>query len=53
MKESLQQGDGQNKLKEYKLEEDGMLIYKNRVYVPDKNRVYVPDYPELIHLVFK
>jgi hypothetical protein len=35
VKGELQQGDSQQKIKDYKLQEDGILLYKGRVYVPN------------------
>jgi hypothetical protein len=35
VKEGLQQENVQHKYEEYKLEEDGILMHKNRVYVPN------------------
>jgi hypothetical protein len=34
VKESLQQGDVQQKIKEYEIQGDGLLMHKNRIYVP-------------------
>jgi hypothetical protein len=34
IKEILQQGDVQQKIKEYEIKEDGLLMHKNRIYVP-------------------
>jgi hypothetical protein len=34
VKERLQQGDVQQKIKEYEINEDGLLMHKNRIYVP-------------------
>jgi hypothetical protein len=33
VKENLQQGDVQQKIKEYEIKEDGQLMHKNRIYV--------------------
>jgi hypothetical protein len=35
VKEGLQQGNLQLKFKDYKLEEDGILLFKDKVYVPN------------------
>jgi hypothetical protein len=45
VKESLQQEDVQQKMKEYDMKEDGLLIHKNRLYVPSSR--------ELTNLVLK
>jgi hypothetical protein len=34
VKENLQQGDVKQKIKEYEIKEDGLLMHKNRIYVP-------------------
>jgi hypothetical protein len=34
VKENLQQRDVQQKIKEYEIKEDGLLMHKNRIYVP-------------------
>jgi hypothetical protein len=34
VKEMLQQGDVQHKIKEYEIKEDKLLMHKNRIYVP-------------------
>jgi hypothetical protein len=34
IKETLQQGNFQQKIKDYELREDGILMYRGRVYVP-------------------
>jgi hypothetical protein len=39
VKEGLQQENVQQKYKEYKLEEDGILMHKNRVYVPNSHEL--------------
>jgi hypothetical protein len=38
-KEILQQNDIQHKYKDYKLEEDGILLFRNRVYVPNSQEL--------------
>jgi hypothetical protein len=38
VKENLQQGDVQQKIKEYEIKEDGLLMHKNRIYVPQFRR---------------
>jgi len=35
VEEELQQGNSQQKIKGYKLQEDGILLYSRRVYVPN------------------
>jgi hypothetical protein len=45
VKENLQQGNVQQKVKEYEIKEDGLLMHKNRIYVPS--------YGELRNLVLK
>jgi hypothetical protein len=45
IKEILQQGDVQQKIKEYEIKEDGLLMHKNRIYVPS--------FGELRNLVLK
>jgi hypothetical protein len=35
MKGKLQQGNSQHKIKAYELREDGILLYKDKVYVPN------------------
>ena len=35
IKGELQQGNSQQKIEGYKLQEDGILLYKGRVYVPN------------------
>jgi hypothetical protein len=37
-KETLQQGNFQQKFKDYELKEDGVLMYKGKVYVPNLKR---------------
>jgi stalled ribosome rescue protein Dom34 len=39
IKEFLQQGDVQHKIKEYKIKEDGFLMHKNRIYVPSSREL--------------
>jgi hypothetical protein len=39
VKESLQQGDVQQKVKEYEIKEDGLLMHKNRIYVPSSREL--------------
>jgi hypothetical protein len=39
LREKLQQGILQQKLEEYELKEDGILMFRRRVYVPDSPRV--------------
>jgi hypothetical protein len=39
VKESLQQGDVQQKIKEYEIKEDGLLMHKNRIYVPSSGEL--------------
>jgi hypothetical protein len=39
VKESLQQGDVQQKIKEYEIKEDGLLMHKNRIYVPSSREL--------------
>jgi hypothetical protein len=34
VKENLQQGDVQQKIKEYEIKEDRLLMHKNGIYVP-------------------
>jgi hypothetical protein len=34
VKENLQQGDVQPRIKEYEIKKDGLLMHKNRIYVP-------------------
>ena len=38
-KEKLQQADTPEKYKDYQLEEDGLLRFKNRVYIPDSSEL--------------
>jgi hypothetical protein len=45
VKESLQQNDIQQKYKDYKLEEDGILLFQDRFYIPN--------YQELRNLILK
>jgi hypothetical protein len=35
VKENLKQGDVQQKIKEYEIKEDELLMHKNRIYVPN------------------
>ena len=39
VKESLQQGDAQQKIKEYEIKKDGLLMHKNRIYVPSSREL--------------
>jgi hypothetical protein len=39
VKESLQQEDVQHKIKEYEIKEDGLLMHKNRIYVPSSGEL--------------
>jgi ribosomal protein S8 len=39
VKEILQQGDVQQKMKEYEIKEDGLLMHKNRIYVPSSGEL--------------
>ena len=39
VKESLQQGDVQQKVKQYDMKEDGLLMHKNRIYVPSSGEL--------------
>jgi hypothetical protein len=39
VKENLQQGNVQQKIKEYKINEDGLLMHKNRIYVPSSGEL--------------
>jgi hypothetical protein len=39
VKENLQQGDVQQKIKEYEIKEDGLLMHKNRIYVPSSGEL--------------
>ena len=39
VKESLKQENVQQKIKEYDMEEDGLLIHKNRIYVPSSGEL--------------
>jgi hypothetical protein len=39
VKENLQQGDVQQKIKEYEIKEDGFLMHKNRIYVPSSGEL--------------
>jgi hypothetical protein len=39
VKEILQQGDVQQKIKEYEIKEDGLLMHKNRIYVPSSREL--------------
>jgi hypothetical protein len=39
VKEILQQEDVQHKFKEYKMKEDGILMHKNRIYVPNSREL--------------
>jgi hypothetical protein len=45
LREKLQQGILQQKLEEYELKEDGILMFRHRVYVPDS--------PELKNIILK
>jgi hypothetical protein len=38
-KENLQQGNVQQKIKEYEIKEYGLLIHKNRIYVPSSEEL--------------
>jgi hypothetical protein len=39
VKESLQQENVQQKIKEYEMKEDGLLMHKNRIYVPSSGEL--------------
>jgi hypothetical protein len=39
VKENLQQGNVQQKIKEYEIKEDGLLMHKNRIYVPSSKEL--------------
>ena len=39
VKESLQQENIQHKIKEYEIKEDGLLMHKNRIYVPSSGEL--------------
>jgi hypothetical protein len=39
VKENLKQGDVQKKIKEYEIKEDGLLMHKNRIYVPSSGEL--------------
>ena len=39
VKENLQQGDVQQKIKEYEIKEDKLLMHKNRIYVPSSREL--------------
>jgi hypothetical protein len=39
IKETLHQGNFQHKFNYYKLKEDGILMYKGKIYVPDSNEL--------------
>jgi hypothetical protein len=39
VKESLQQENVQQKIKEYEIKEDGLLMHKNRIYVPSSGEL--------------
>jgi hypothetical protein len=39
VKESLQQENVQQKIKEYEMKEDGLLMHKNRIYVPSSREL--------------
>jgi hypothetical protein len=39
VKESLQQGYLQNKVKEYEIKEDGLLMHKNKIYDPSSGEL--------------
>jgi hypothetical protein len=39
VKESLQQENVQQKIKEYEIKEDGLLMHKNRIYVPSSENL--------------
>jgi hypothetical protein len=39
VKENLQQGDVQQKIKEYEIKEDGLIMHKNRIYVPSSGEL--------------
>jgi hypothetical protein len=39
VKENIQQGDVQQKIKEYEIKEDGFLMHKNRIYVPSSREL--------------
>jgi hypothetical protein len=37
--ESLHQGDVQQKIKEYEIKEDGLIMHKNKIYVPSSGEL--------------
>jgi hypothetical protein len=37
--EKLQQGNLQQKIEEYKLDEDGIIIYRGKIYVPNSKEL--------------
>jgi hypothetical protein len=39
VKENLQQGNVQQKIKEYEIKENGLLMHKNRIYVPSSGEM--------------
>jgi hypothetical protein len=39
VEESLQQGDVKQKIKEYEIKEDGLLMHKNRIFVPSSREL--------------
>jgi hypothetical protein len=39
VKENLQQGIAQHKIKEYEIKEDGLLMHENRIYVPSSGEL--------------
>jgi hypothetical protein len=39
VKENLQQGDVEQKIKEYEMKEDGLLMHKNRIYSPSYGEI--------------
>jgi hypothetical protein len=57
VKEILEQGDVQQKIKEYEINEDGLLMHKNRIYVPSSKELRnlvlkeMNDVPYTRHLV--
>jgi hypothetical protein len=59
VRENLQQGDVQHKIKEYEIKEDGLLIHKNRIYVPSSGELRnlvlkeMHDVPYVEHLNYK
>jgi hypothetical protein len=40
VKENLQQGNVHQKIKEYEIKEDGLLMHKNRIYVPSSGELW-------------